>query len=293
MNILHVDTAREWRGGQRQLQLLVQGLRERGHQQELVSPVPRHGLKTWPIWRLMMAARGRDVVAAHTSQAHQLCVLAGLRPVVHRRVDFPVSGGWKYRRARGYICVSEAVRAVLNRTDSVVVPDGVAPLAPAPPADLGPGRIVLAVAALVDHKDHATLARAAVGLDARVVVAGEGPLRYPDLEHLGHRNDVAALHGRADVFVHSSKLEGMGQAVIEAMQAGLPVVATRAGGVPEVVGDEGLLVPVGDADALRAALVAALGGEHPPRSRSIRRGQAFSVQRMVEGTERAYALFAL
>jgi L-malate glycosyltransferase len=292
MNILHVDTARQWRGGQRQLQLLVQGLRERGHHQELVSPIARHGLKTWPVWRLMMAARGRDIVAAHTSHAHQLCVLAGLRPLVHRRVDFPVSGGWKYRRARGYICVSEAVRGVLNQSNALVVPDGVAPLKPSPPADLGPGRIVLAVGALVDHKDHATLARAARGLDARVVVAGEGALRYPELEHLGQRDDIAALHARANVFVHSSKLEGMGQAVIEALQAGLPVVATAAGGVPEVVGEAGLLVPVGDSDALRAALQAALAGNHPASSVSIQRGQTFSVQRMVEGTERAYLSFA-
>ncbi len=269
MRILHVDTSREWRGGQRQLELLVGGLRERGHQQELVAPVARYGLQTWPLWRLPFAARQMDVVAAHSSNAHQVCVLAGLRPVVHRRVDFPVSGGWKYRRALGYVCVSEAVRGVLGQEPAVVVHDGVEALPPAPAAQLGDGPVVLAIGALVDHKDHATLAEAARGLDARVVVAGCGPLRYPELEHLGWREDVSALHARAQVFVHCSKLEGFGQAVVEAMLAGLPVVATAAGGLPEVVGEAGLLVPPQDPDALRQALRRALTGEHPPRDESV------------------------
>lgn len=291
MKILHVDTHRGWRGGQRQLQLLVRGLAARGHRQELVGPVERHGLRTWPLWRLMAAARGKDLVAAHTSQAHQLCVLAGLRPVVHRRVDFPVSGGWKYRRALGYICVSRAVHQILDQPRSVVVYDGVEALAPAPSAELGSGPVVLAVGALVDHKDHATLAEAARGLDARVVVAGEGPLRPEGLEYLGQRDDIAALHARAQVFVHSSKLEGLGQAVIEAMLSGLPVVATRAGGVPEVVGDAGLLVPTEDPEALRRALQRALEGDHPPRHLSVDQARGFGVDRMVEGTEAAYKAF--
>ena len=308
MNIVHVDTSTEWRGGQRQLELLVMGLKARGHRQRLVcvpgSPVARLDVEQIPAHEgadlrnaLLVRPLDCDVLAAHTSHAHQVCVLAGRRPVVHRRVDFGVSGGLKYARALGYVCVSEAVRRILAEVVPperlVVVHDGVEPLPEQPPAELGEGRIVLAVGALVDHKDHATLNAAARGLGARVLVAGEGPLNDHDhLELLGHRDDVAALLSRADVFVHPSKEEGMGQVVVEALHAGLPVVATRAGGVPEVLQGVGLLVPVQDPDALRAALLQALAGDHPDTRLGRRRAESFSVDAMVRGTEQAYERFA-
>jgi len=157
--------------------------------------------------------------------------------------------------------------------------------------------VVLAVGALVDHKDHATLAAAAEGLAARVVVAGAGPLRGRleggALTLLGQRDDVPALFARADVFAHCSKEEGMGQVVAEAMFAGVPVVACAAGGVPEVVGDAGILVPPGDPVALRAALRRALAGDHPPVAAARARARArFSVAQMVTGAEAVYRAHA-
>jgi glycosyltransferase involved in cell wall biosynthesis len=357
LRLLHVDTAMEHRGGQRQLLLLALGLAARGHAQAVCCPV------TSPLWA---ALRGHDarpiplgapllpgvihlipsyegnhpggaalcwklrqaypdaVPIAHTPHTHDHWVAAGARPVVHRRVDFVPSSNpftrLKWSRVARCVCVSEAVSEVMIRwglpADLVtVVFDGVSPLVadepkkppldtfwafddeeppPAtPPMDLGDGPLVLAVGALVAHKDHETLIRAAQGLDAQVCIAGEGPLR-PQLERrgvrlLGQRPDVAALLARATVFVHPSREEGMGQAVIEAMLAGVPVVATRAGGVPEVVGEHGLLVPPGDPDALRAAIRRALAGDHPDveaaRAWASRR---FSVEAMVAGTEAAY-----
>jgi len=318
VRILHVDTATEFRGGQRQLVLLAAGLARRGHHQAVACPegaplraalpegvevidVPAGGAPTgWP--RLRSVARGFEVVAAHTSHAHQACLAVDRPLVVHRRVDFAVGRGWigrmKYRVPDAFVCVSSAVAGVLvsggvDERRLIVVHDGVEPPPKAVPADVGPGRVALAVGALVDHKDHATLARAAEGLDARILVAGEGPLRGAlagtALELLGQRGDVPALLSRADVFVHSSKEEGMGQSVAEAMFAGVPVVATRAGGVPEVVGGCGILVPVGDAEALRAGIQQALRGEHPPVADGRARMRAgFSVPVMVAGTEAAY-----
>jgi glycosyltransferase involved in cell wall biosynthesis len=310
VNIVHVDTSTEWRGGQRQLQLLARGLAERGHRQRLVcvpgSPLARALPEleqlparpdNSPLNLPLLAGLEADVLAAHTSHAHGLLVLAGKRPVVHRRVDFRVSGGPKYRRARAFVCVSQAVVDALVACGvpagiCELVHDGVEALPRQPPAELGEGRVVLAVGALVDHKDHATLARAAEGLPARVLVAGEGPLRAQlegsALELLGQRSDVAALHARAAVFVHSSKEEGMGQAVVEALLSGLPVVATAAGGVPEVLAGLTETVPVGDAAALHQALLEALAGAHPSSDACIQRGLRFSVPRMVEATERAY-----
>ena len=142
------------------------------------------------------------------------------------------------------------------------------------------------------HLD-AALAAAAAGLEAAVFVAGEGPLRASlegsALRLLGQRPDVPALLARADVFVHSSKEEGFGQSVIEAMMAGVPVVATAAGGVPEAVGEAGILVPPRQPDALREALRRALRGEHPPVEVARARARArFSVEVMVAGTEAVY-----
>jgi glycosyltransferase involved in cell wall biosynthesis len=137
-------------------------------------------------------------------------------------------------------------------------------------------RVVLSVARLHAQKGLEDLVAATALLrnepDMHVVVAGDGPeharLRAAvdraglggRFHLLGNRDDVPALLSRADLFVLSSRFEGLPSGVIEAMAAGLPVVATRAGGVPELVDDgvTGWLAPVGQplalADAVRGAL---------------------------------------
>lgn len=343
LRLVQLDTALEDRGGQRQAELLLRGLAARGHAQAVLCP-PEGGLArrvlglpgarlarsaeelpgpgalllhpcapgphpatAWQAARLLRAWPGALPVA-QTPHAHGLWLAAGVRPVVHRRVDFPPRGPlgrWKLGQARAFVAVSAAVARVLYAAgvppDRVhVVPDGVEPLPSAAPAALGEGAVVLAVAALVDHKDPLTLARAAEwlaarGVSARVVVAGEGPLRpqLQGLELLGWRADVPALLARAQVFVHSAKLEGFGQAVVEAMLAGVPVVACAAGGVPEALGDTGLLVPPQDPAALGAALERALRGDHPPvELAQARARERFGVARMVAQTEGVYVACA-
>ena len=72
----------------------------------------------------------------------------------------------------------------------------------------------------------------------------------------GHVDEAALqqAYADADIFCAPSRFESFGLVLFEAMQYGIPVVSTRVGGIPEVVGDAGLLVPPDDADALRAAL---------------------------------------
>ena len=110
------------------------------------------------------------------------------------------------------------------------------------------------VAALTGHKDHATLVEAMALLrprcpEARLVIAGEGELR-PALEaqvrerglgdrvvFAGFRRDLDRLLPAFSVFCLSSRLEGLGTSLLDAMAFGLPVVATAAGGIPEAVED--------------------------------------------------------
>jgi len=339
--VLHVDTGREWRGGQTQLLHLVR------HQQgpravvlpkgaPLVEPLAAMGVATCEVdfkGRLVgggslataIADFGPDLVAAHTSHAHAHAVRVATCPVVvHRRLDFKPSAFSRrmYRQAAAYVAVSGAVREVLLRAGVPpcrveVVYDGVdaTPILAASPVDVraelglsSQEHVVLAAGALVDHKAHVHAVHAMGFLpdDVHLVIAGDGARRAEIVSHiearalqkrvhlLGQRNDVAGLMAGADLFCHPSTEEGLGQVVIEALLAGLPVVATEAGGVPEVVGDLGRLVGVGRprdlADALRASL-ADLDAERRrvvAARRQLR--QRFSVGTMVEGTERVYRM---
>jgi glycosyltransferase involved in cell wall biosynthesis len=177
-----------------------------------------------------------------------------------------------------------------------------------------PEGVPLAVSAgsLVDHKDHANLL-AAVAMarksvpDLWLAVAGEGPLRADlkiqaarlGLQHcvrfLGQRGDAPRVIRAGTVYVSSSWSEGLGTSILEALAAGTPVVAARAGGADEMVlpGRTGWLVPVRDADALGAALVDCL--RH--RDEALRMAaegrrlveQEFTATRMVERTLAVYA----
>jgi len=135
-------------------------------------------------------------------------------------------------------------------------------------------RVVTTVANLRPGKGHEVLLKAAARVlrripDARFQIVGDGS-RRPELEQqasalrisaqvafLGHRDDVPDVLRESDIFAFPSFMEASPNAVIEAMAAGLPVVATRAGGIPEVIEHErsGLLVPPGDERALAAAIL--------------------------------------
>jgi glycosyltransferase involved in cell wall biosynthesis len=127
--------------------------------------------------------------------------------------------------------------------------------------------------------------------DARFLIAGEGELR-PALER--QRPDVLSLHKSFDLFVLSSTTEGLGTSLLDAMACEKAIVATRAGGIPEVVEDgvTGLVVPPKDHDALARAIVRLLK-DRPLRAKMAAAGLArvrerFSAERMVQDTLTVY-----
>lgn len=241
------------------------------------------------VWRLRRIAREQsvDVIHAHASHAHSLAALAciGTRRhlVATRRVDFAPKGMWKYRRCARVVAISQAIAGILRGAGLpserlAVIPSGIDPVRFAG-ADRARARaalglpadavVVLCVAALEDHKDHATLLRAWEQVvqdpSAHLLLAGDGSLRaaveetcgrLPRVRLLGFRDDVPELLAAADIFALTSHMEGLGTAVMDAMCCGLPVVATRAGGLPELIEDgvDGVLAPVRDAQAVATAL---------------------------------------
>jgi glycosyltransferase involved in cell wall biosynthesis len=240
--------------------------------------------RAWWNLRRTISAFQPDIVHVHDSHALTLAatVAVGRTLVATRRVDFHVGRFGAWRRPDRIIAVSEAVKQVLIgdglAPDGItVVPDGIDPdeirQAAVPPLDIRsqlrlPPDALLAVnaAALVDHKDQKTLIRAAGAartLEPRLhwVIAGEGPqrealaaeitrLELQDRVHLvGWIDRIEALIAAADIFVMSSRTEGLGSVILNALALDRPVVATAAGGVPEILPPE-LLVPPGGAEAL-------------------------------------------
>lgn len=163
------------------------------------------------------------------------------------------------------------------------------------------------VGRLAPPKDLFTLLEAVKNLqDGVLLIVGDGELR-PQVERhireqgleervrlLGERRDVPAILAASDIFALSSRWEGLPYTIIEAMMAGLPVVATRVGGVPELVEDRitGFLVPTRDPKALAAAIQRLLDD---PELRK-RMGQAgrekvlkeFTLDRMLAETQKVY-----
>jgi len=169
-------------------------------------------------------------------------------------------------------------------------------------------RVLLAVARLTRQKGIDVAVRALPELpdDTVLVVLGEGPERHALTELarelgverrvflLGRVPDVAAWLRRASALAHPARWEGFGLGVLEAMLAGLPVVATRVSSLPELVadGETGFLVPAGDAAALARALARALERPELGEAGRLRAQREFSVARMADRTASLYEALA-
>jgi glycosyltransferase involved in cell wall biosynthesis len=342
--VLHVNAETTWRGGENQVFLLAAGMQQR-HPcavacvpgASLFDRLTKAGVPTQPlpgdrgISAVQALRRAIRVVRpgflhAHTSRAHQLCLLAavglGVPVIVTRRINFPLKWGpfarWKYRSSSVFfVAISQAVQRQL--LDGGVAPERVAvipsgidfsALDAVPrtdprtvfnlPAD---AQVVINVGALGADKDQATLLRAWALVEsqrprAHLVIMGEGGLRGA-LEELrrslgiarahlvGYRTDVPSLLKGGDVFVMSSQVEGLCTSIMDAKRCGLPVVATRAGGIPEVVDEYsgGRLVAIGDHHSLACEVGRYLDDETARRvdaEIALKDSARFTAQKMVD-----------
>jgi glycosyltransferase involved in cell wall biosynthesis len=251
--------------------------------------------------------------------------------LVTRRVDFPVGGNLlsalKYKSNRIYfIAISNGVKKVLidggvpeDRIE--IVFSGVDPMRFQGACDgssfkmeygIGEDRIIIGnIAALTDHKGQIYLIDAAPRIlerfpNARFFIIGKGELK-PSLQNridrLGLREkitltgfiqNVGDALAAMDLFVLSSHLEGLCTSLLDAMSMKVPVVATRAGGIPDVVEHEvhGLLVEPKNPDSLAAAVIRMLEDKEAQR-RFVEAGyekvmQFFTTEQMIKGTIRVY-----
>ncbi len=261
MKTLHLDTGREMQGGQWQVRYLVERL-------ENATLVARFD-HSFALSKFAGFARQSDLVHAHDARAHTLAAaIKGAPLVVSRRVGFPVSTSipsrWKYARADLFLAVSNFVAGILREAGVPgkkirVVYDGI----PIPRQSTREPGCVLAVPSKFTD----------IGIPVRLTSNLFDDLRT------------------ASVFLYMSEMEGLGSAAIAAMAAGVPVVASGVGGLPEVVEHErtGLIVRDGDyAGAVRRlldnpSLAAELGAAG--REKAIRQ---FSVETMVQDTVSAY-----
>ena len=262
----------------------------------LTQPInPGQDLRALLEMRAVLGELRPDLVAAHSSKAGVLGRLAGrsLRiPVVFTAHGWNFTPGIPPLQAAMYrqierlvgplaskiITVSEydrqlALDARIAAEDRVVTVYNGIPDIPLPPgADRGetPVRLVM-VARFEPQKDHPTLLRALAGLPHlpwELDLVGNGPL-LPQMESLaatlgisgrvrflGQRIDVDQILARSQVSLLATNWEGFPLTILEAMRAGLPVVASAVGGIGEAIGEEetGYIVPRGDVEALRSRI---------------------------------------
>ncbi|MDD5454940.1 MAG: glycosyltransferase family 4 protein [Candidatus Ratteibacteria bacterium] len=272
-----------------------------------------------------------DILHVHTAHAHLLGGIAGKikhKPVVvTRRVDFPIKSRFKYNRlADKIIAISKAVEKIL--LDAGVIENKIVLISSGidtsrfdnvKPADYlfrefnipGKRLMIGTVAHLTDHKGHTYLLDAIPKVlkefpHCFFLFIGDGELKdslrtksriagiRDKVFFTGFREDIPEILSILDLFILPSHLEGLCTSLMDAIYMGVPVVATTAGGIPEVVENEktGLLVPPKDPNALAEAIIKLLK-DKDKRETFAAEGkkrilEKFTASRMVEQVEQVY-----
>jgi len=204
--------------------------------------------------------------------------------IVTRRIDNPLKNKWisikAYKRASAIVGLSSAI------VDAVKVryPNANIYKIPSSPVSYPINRIqlsdiinefadkfiVILAGNLLAHKGHYTAVEAARLLENKLpkvhfIFVGDGPEKdnlldqaseLKNITFVGKQTDMGTWFAAANLFIHPSYSEGLGSVILEALQAGLPVIGTRAGGIPDIIEDQvsGLLVDVRDEQALANAI---------------------------------------
>lgn len=294
VRILHLDTGREMRGGQHQTLLLHRSLAKHDCEQTLLAGPAiraRHGFEATTWSSIRHHAAKCDLIHAHDAHAHTLALVhgSGKPVVVARRVAFPVGRGpaskWKYRNAAHFIAISRHVADTLAA-------GGIPPEKVSVVYDAAPDDEIFRPPRPTRHSGFVV-----------VTPDSDDPLKGRDLAieacrrsgvELVASDNLARDLPRADLLLYLSRSEGLGSAILIAMLAGLPAIASNVGGIPEAVEDgvTGLLV---ENDA--AAIAAALGRLRQDRGLRERMASAalvkvklqFNCDTMAGQTARVYA----
>ncbi len=249
--------------------------------------------------------------------------------IVHRRVDFRVKNNvfslFKYRSKKvdRIIAISQFIKNLLisqtiPESKIVVIYSGVDPkrfqvdptkksLSLRDEYNISEKTIILGnIAALTGHKDHLTLVKSMTylrekGIDFKLFILGQGEQRANIIKEInkadlnesivltGFRSDVHNFLGQFDIVVHSSSDEGLGTSIIDALANSIPVAATNAGGIPEILGNDrfGLVVPKQNPFALGQAVIKLIEDTELRKkyeNLGPQRANDFSVSNMVEKT---------
>jgi glycosyltransferase involved in cell wall biosynthesis len=286
--VAHVNVARGYRGGERQTELLVRGLAERGIEQVLVArkgatlaarlgdtAVEVRGVRGGPIGTCL-ATRGVDVVHVHEGRsiygAYLRSLVSGTPYIATRRVDKRIGNHYfahrAYRRAACVVALSPQVAAILHAFDRAinvrVVPSSTSGLTSDPVRVAAirsqlPGRFVVGhVGALDTQKGQEFILDVARRFKVTrpevcfvLVGGGEHEVELKAVAKAlgnvvltGFVDNVGDYLAAFDVFAFPSRGEGLGSILLDAMEFGLPIVATAVGGVPSIVrdGENGILV---------------------------------------------------
>jgi glycosyltransferase involved in cell wall biosynthesis len=281
--------------------------------------VHAHGLRAAAVTGLALAAAARRpalLVTVHNAAPEGLAPAA-----VYRALELLAA-----RRADAVLCVSADLAARMRRagardvaTAVVAAPEAAAPSAEAVSkarADIGAAghKVVLGVGRLAPQKGFDVLVDAAASLRGRgglapvLAIAGEGPsenelrtrarVSGAHVRFLGARGDVPALLAAADVVAVPSRWDGQPLIVQEALRAGRPLVASRAGGIPALAGeDAALLVRPADPGRLAAAIASVLHDPELARrlgdAAAARAGELPSPADAVDAASAAYGRLAV
>jgi glycosyltransferase involved in cell wall biosynthesis len=306
--------------------------RSQGQSMRTMPLIVRNDFDLRPVSRLRRLIRDEnyDIVHLHTKRAHALSLwlwrgLVTPKYVVTRRMDYPEANTWytRYlynRKVDGVVAISckisnLLIEAGVEREKIRLIHSGIDPgpfEAAANLGDVHPERVVIGMAAVLEErKGHRFLLEAARRLKAQgyqiqYCVAGEGSLGRAlqeaatrlglkhEVQFLGFVSDMPAFLRQVDILVLPSLSEGFGVSVLEAMAAGKAVIASRVGGLAELVSDSvtGLLVAPRDVEGLANA-IAKLAGDRTLLREMGRKGKErlqanFTVEHMAKQNEDYY-----